>query len=145
MFTSLATTRPLFDFGTALDQVFDGVNGYAPDDVESPGAFQPPVNIGEDADGYFVEMDLPGLSMEELDVTVDGRELTISGERKATSCEGVTYRRRESLVGRFERAFNLPESAETSKVEASLASGVLTVRIPKAETAKPRRIEVKTK
>ncbi len=144
MFTTLATTRPFFDLGATLDQMFEGRPFF--EDVEKGNStgFSPRVNLGEHENAYFIEVDLPGVSMKEIEVTVDGRELMISGERVFSAEEGTTFRKRECLAGRFERVFNLPEFAETEKIDASSSNGVLTVRIPKTEIAKPRRIEVKT-
>jgi len=141
MYTTLTSALPVFDLATTFDQFLDGVSR---NETERPRMLRPAVDIGDDAENYFIEADLPGLKMEDIDVTVNGRDLTISGERKVRERKDATYRRRETFTGRFERVFHLPESADTTKVQASLASGVLTVCIPKAETAKPRRIEVQT-
>jgi len=140
MYNALSAREPVFDLGSTLDCLFDGASCGTQPEV----SFQPLVRIGDDADEYFVEADLPGLKMAEIEVVVEGRELTISGERKARLVDGATYRREETPSGRFARVFTLPESADTAKVSASLEDGVLRIRIPKAETAKARRIDVQT-
>lgn len=105
----------------------------------------PALNLWEDGDRLFVEAELPGLTIDDLDIEVMGDELTIKGRREAPSDEGLNYHRRERGVGEFARLVTLPVSIDPSKVEASLKNGVLTVTLPKAEIAKARKIEVKTK
>lgn len=143
MFTTLATTRPFFDFGTSLDKMFEGHPFLGESETGEAIGFRPRVNLGEDENSFVIQVDLPGVDMKDIDVTVDGRELTISGQRISSIEEGTTFQRRESLAGRFERCFRLPEFAEVENIEASSTNGVLTVQIPKSEVAKPRRITVK--
>ena len=104
----------------------------------------PLVNLTEDKDIYFVRAELPGLKTEDLNITVTGNNLTISGERKIRS-EGdtVKYHRREREAGSFNRIIALPRDVEADNVEAGLVDGILTVTIPKAEVAKPKQITVK--
>ena len=102
----------------------------------------PGVNLWEDADAAWVEAELPGLGMEDVEILVTGNEVTINGERKITAPEGATYHRRERASGRFSRAMTLPWALDADKVEAKLHDGVLTVKLPKAESAKPRKIQV---
>jgi HSP20 family protein len=142
MLTTFTSMMPVGDLGTELDRVFQLAGARCGGDTVADSGFTPRANIGEEADGYFIEMDLPGVGMDQIDVSVDRRELTISGERCAADVAERTYSRHESLRGRFERVFNLPETADQGRVEALLANGVLTVRIPKAESAKARRVEV---
>lgn len=110
------------------------------------GAFAaggPAVNVWEDDQSLFVETELPGLSLADIDVTVMGNELTIKGERKETLPENATYHRRERTVGAFARTMSLPVEIDAGRVTATLKDGVLMITLPKAEAAKPRRIEVK--
>ena len=103
----------------------------------------PALNIWEDDQSLFVETELPGLTMTDVEVTVMGNELTIKGERKEAPVEGATYHRRERTAGAFARVMKLPMEIDANRVTATLKDGVLTVTLPKAEAAKPRRIEVK--
>jgi HSP20 family protein len=104
----------------------------------------PLVNLTEDKDNYFVRAELPGLKGEELNISVTGKNLTISGERKIPSeGDNVRYHRREREAGSFNRIVALPRDVEVDDVEAGLVDGVLTVTIPKAEEAKPKQITVK--
>jgi HSP20 family protein len=109
------------------------------------GAF-PPVNIFDEHDGTVVVAELPGLDPEALRVAGQGNTLTISGQRqRETPIETVGYHRRERPFGEFSRSIQLPDNLDLAKATASCAAGVLTVRIPKAETAKPRQINVQSR
>ena len=104
---------------------------------------RPPVNVYQDDDGVTVTAEAPGVSAENLSVQAEGEVLRISAKREPP--EGVDdeqYHRRERLTGDFSRELKLPAGLDSEKVEAKLADGVLTVRLPKAEAAKPRKIDV---
>jgi HSP20 family protein len=103
----------------------------------------PALNVWEDGDNLYVEAELPGVKSESLDVTVVGDELTIKGERSAISEDGVTYHRRERGTGSFTRVVRLPVDVDANQVDASLANGVLLIKLPKSEAAKPRKVQVK--
>lgn len=121
-----------------LDRVF----GMEPNGQARPVAY-PPVNIWEDENGFYVEADLPGLSMDDIEIFLhDGDELSIKGVRQPTEIDGV-WRRRERGNGEFSRTFKLSDLVDVDKVSAELNHGVLTVSLPKSEAVKPRKIEVK--
>lgn len=103
--------------------------------------FSPAADVRETADAYLLEIDIPGLSEKDVEVVLENDELTLRGERKAA--EGASYSRRERAAGHFERSFRLADDVDTKRIEASAKNGVLTVRLPKAEQAKPRAIAVK--
>ncbi|NLF07779.1 MAG: Hsp20/alpha crystallin family protein [Pirellulaceae bacterium] len=103
---------------------------------------QPAVNVWQRDDALYVEMEVPGVKSEEVDVAVAGGELTIKIDRSEPNEEGVTYHRRERPVGSFRRSLRLPFEVDAEKVEAEIRNGVLTVMLPKSETAKPRKISV---
>ena len=103
----------------------------------------PAVNVWEDADNVYAEAELPGLKLVDIELLVMDDELTIKGERKDVCEDEVSYHRKERGAGSFGRAFRLPVGVDAEKVEATLRDGVLTVTMPKAEEAKPRKIEVK--
>lgn len=104
----------------------------------------PLMNITEDKDNYYVRAELPGLKADDLELSVTGDTLSISGERKIPAeDEKAQYHRREREAGRFSRIVSLPAQLDTGKVEASCTDGVLTVILPKAEVAKPRQIAIK--
>jgi HSP20 family protein len=108
------------------------------------GAF-PSVNLFEGRDGMVVIAELPGVEPETLKVAGQGRTLTISGERRReTPTDSVGYHRRERSFGEFSRSIQLPENLDLAKATASCVAGVLTVRVPKSEAAKPRQIMVQS-
>lgn len=127
-----------------MDRLSDALFGKAGSRLLTPGAF-PAVNITEDKDHYFVRAELPGISAENIDVQVNGRNLSIVGERKIQS-EGanVKYHRREREPGKFSRVIGLPSDIDVNKVEAQMNNGILTVTVAKAEAAKPKQITIKS-
>jgi len=105
------------------------------------GAFTPLADVEETPDAYAVELELPGVKKDDLDISVAGRRLTVSGERKERERVGI-LRRREGVVGRFHYEVTLPGDVNEAGVEAHLDEGVLSVRVPKPEHDRPRRIPV---
>jgi HSP20 family protein len=103
----------------------------------------PALNLWEDEQNFYAEAELPGFKTGDVDVSVAGNTLTLQGERKAAEQEGLTYHRRERAFGTFSRVVELPFPVEAEKVKAALKDGVLTITLPKAEAAKPRKIEVR--
>jgi HSP20 family protein len=101
-----------------------------------------PADIEETSDAYVVELDLPGVKPEDVDVELRDNLLRVCGELKERERSGI-LRRRSRRVGRFEHAIALPGEVNPTKVDAKLSSGVLTVRVARAVTSQPRRIEVK--
>ena len=103
----------------------------------------PSINLTEDRDNYYVRAELPGISAEDLDIQVNGRNLTISGERKIQAeGENACYHRREREAGKFSRVIGMPGDIDGEKVDAKMINGLLTVTIAKAEASKPRQITV---
>jgi len=103
----------------------------------------PLINLTEDRENYYVRAELPGLKAEDLDIQTTGNTLSITGERKIHAEEGnVRYHRRERDAGRFSRMIAMPGDINPEKIEATLANGILTVLVAKAEKAKPRQITV---
>jgi len=101
----------------------------------------PPANIREVKDTYILELEMPGVSKEGLDITVEGNELVIVGHRSDKPLEGVPLIRESKPVG-YRRAFELDPSIDTGKMTAKIEQGILTLTMPKAEQVKPRKIEV---
>ena len=111
---------------------------------ESSAGVFPLMNVTEDKEKYYIRAELPGVKADELDISVTGDTLSISGERKLpVEDEKARYHRREREAGRFSRILSLPAQVDTGKVEASCTDGVLTVILPRAEEAKPKQIAVK--
>ncbi|MDB5291807.1 MAG: Hsp20/alpha crystallin family protein [Phycisphaerales bacterium] len=107
------------------------------------GAAFPGVNIWEDGDNAYIEAELPGVTMDDIEVDVVGDEVMIKGERKIPDEPGGVYRRRERAAGCFSRRVTLPWEVDPDKVEATLQNGVLTIKLPKSEAARPRKVPVK--
>jgi HSP20 family protein len=104
--------------------------------------FVPLVDIEETDDAWIVEAELPGVKPDDVNVELRGSELAISGEIKEREREGI-LRRRTRKTGEFDYHITLPGAADPANIEARLDGGVLTVRIPKPEQERPRRIDVR--
>lgn len=105
----------------------------------------PLVNVTENNDNYYVRTELPGIKSDELDISITGNSLAISGERKLpVEDKKAHYHRRERESGIFKRIINLPSQLDSGKAEARSADGILTIILPKAEAAKPRQITIKS-
>ena len=105
------------------------------------GGWSPAVDVEETDDAYVVEAELPGVRREDVQVEASSGVLTITGEFKERERTGI-LRRRTRRIGRFEFRTTLPSSVDTEAVTASLHDGVLTVKVPKADEAKPRRVVI---
>jgi len=106
-------------------------------------ALIPPVDVIEDGTGITLRADLPGVPKDRLMLQVEADTLTIEGDVSIAMPEGMEASYVEVTVPRFRRVFTLSKEFDTAKVSAEIKHGVLTLRIPKAEHAQPRRIEVK--
>ena len=125
-----------------IDGIFDSF--FSPSRNENDSAsWAPRVDLSETEDAYLVHVDVPGMHKEDLNIDVHEGRLTISGERNAEQQDdGHKYVRVERSYGRFYRSFTLPQTVKEDEIEATYENGVLSVRVPKAEETKPRRIEV---
>jgi len=106
-------------------------------------ALIPPVDIVEDADGITVRADLPGVSREDVSIGVDGETLTLEARVTLGESSSMQSVYAEIRVAQYKRSFVLSADLDTSKIDAAIRNGVLTLRVPKVERAKPRRIAVK--
>jgi HSP20 family protein len=125
-----------------MESLIDRLTGAAGDGQMS-GVF-PPVNVAEDGDHYYVRALAPGLDPSQVDVSVVNQTVTISGTRAAAAEEGASVHRKERSEGSFSRSVTLPAVFEGGAVEAKYADGILTLTLPKPETAKPRRVTVQS-
>ncbi len=108
--------------------------------------FVPTVNTREADDAYYIEVDLPGVNKDNININVDENTLTISGERKVKEeHKADNFYKVESVYGKFERSFSLPEDVDTDKIEAEHKNGVLEIKIPKVVKVEktPKKIEIK--
>jgi HSP20 family protein len=125
-----------------MARLFDNYGGI-PEGQATAGVF-PLVNLSEDQESYFIRAELPGMEADKLDIQTTGNSISLSGERKiAEEGNGVRYHRREREGGSFSRVITLPGDINAEKVDAELVNGVLTIKVAKAEAAKPKRITVR--
>ena len=101
------------------------------------------LNVWEDGDALFAEAELPGVKSEDLEISVMAGDLTIQGRRNTMAGDGVSFHRQERGAGQFNRVVRLPFEVDAQRVEASLRDGVLLVKLPKAESAKPKKIAIR--
>ncbi|WP_062378969.1 Hsp20/alpha crystallin family protein [Demequina pelophila] len=133
-----AAASPWSDDFTRMVQQFFGDA-----DASLAGAFSPALDVEETEDGFTMHVELPGVKPEEVDVSLEENVLTVSGKRDFYDEKNTDgFRRVERRFGRFHRAVRLPDRVDPDKVAASYKDGLLTVTVPKAESAKPRRIQV---
>ena len=136
--------NPVAQLRDEMDRLLTGFLGQPVDGWRAAvGRGQPAVNMWEEGDDVVVELEVPGVRDDQLELAVAGGELSIRIDRPEVAKEGVTFHRRERPVGSFARTIRLPADVDANKVEAKLDSGVLRITLPKAETARPRKIEVK--
>jgi len=138
--------EPAVRLRNELDRVMGDVYQALPEMARATGFGAPTfpaLNLWEDERNLFVEAELPGLKLEDLEIFVQGEELTIKGERKCCAEEGASFHRRERPTGNFRRTVALPMRVDPENVEARLQNGVLTITLPKAQEVLPRKIEVK--
>lgn len=103
----------------------------------------PAINVWTNEDSAVVTAELPGIVLDDIDITVEDDVLTLRGHRQPDEAEGVTYHRQERRYGTFLRTFRLPFRMDAGKVEATFAKGVLNLVLPRAEEDKPRKIAIK--
>lgn len=122
------------------------VSGLGGGDATTPaGAWGPALDVEETQDEFTLHIELPGVAPDDVEVSLEENVLTITGERRFyDGREADDFRRVERRFGRFHRAIRLPERVDSDKVDATYDNGLLLIRVPKAEEAKPRRIEVKS-
>jgi HSP20 family protein len=110
--------------------------------LTGPNVF-PPINVFADQESIIVRAEVPGIKAEELNLDIEPGRLALSGERKFAAHENGGYHRRERRGGVFSRTLRLPPDLDTHAATAELRDGILTIRVPKTQAARPRHIEVK--
>jgi HSP20 family protein len=137
--------RDLVAMRDEMNRLFGEVFGRATNDEGSwfTGAWTPPVDIFETTDALVLKAELPGFSKDEINVELKDNTLVLRGERKH-EMEGKEegYHRRERIYGAFQRSFMLPTVVDQNNVQATYKDGVLELRLPKVEAAKPKRIAI---
>ena len=147
--TYLTTRRPvrnLFSLHNEMGRVFGDLFASHEGGTETEEtSWMPTVDISETGNGYEIRADLPGVSEDDVNVSVTDNVLTVRGEkRQEEETEGKNYHRVERRYGSFQRRFTLPKHIETDAIKAEFKDGVLTLGIPKAEAAKPTEVPITT-
>lgn len=109
--------------------------------VSGRGVF-PPVNVFSDPDGYVVRVEVPGVSIDQVSIEAQGNTFTITGKREMTGPQGAAFHRRERESGEFRRSIQMPRDVDVTRASASCKQGVLSIRVPRREEAKPRQITI---
>ena len=129
------------DMNRMFDQFFHGGNG----EEAKVSTWRPSVDIYETDDALVIKAELPGVSKDDVSIDVHQNRLTLRGQRKhETDVKDEHYHRVERSYGSFQRSFTLPATVDAEKAEASFKDGVLELRLPRLESAKPRQIAIQS-
>ena len=136
--------REMLALENEMGRLFHGLGAESPE-AATPAIWSPRVDVEESPEGYVVKAELPGIKQEDIKITVADNQLVIRGEkRREVEKDGTAYHRVERIYGAFERAFTLTKAVAADRIEAIYRDGVLEVRVPKAEEAKAREIQIKS-
>ena len=146
--THLTTRRPmrnLFNLHNEMGRIFGDAFGSQEGGTDTEETYWiPTVDISETENGYEIRAELPGVSEDDVNVSVTDNLLTVKGEkRQEKETQGKNYHRVERRYGSFQRSFTLPRHIDSSGINAEFKDGILTLGIPKAEVAKPTEISIK--
>ncbi len=135
--------REMMAFRSAFDNLFDRSFPFSGWDEDIPSQF--PLDVAENEDGFEVKAVLPGINPDDLEVTFRNNTLTIRGETTQNEeKEGTRYHMRERRYGSFTRSVTIPTNINAEDIEASYDAGILTLRLPKTDDVKPKRIPINT-
>lgn len=134
--TSTSNATPQNRFSDILDEFMEDALSWG------SGRFVPELNVYETDKAFEVTLALPGISKDDIDISMEGHTLTISGERTFEEDESRKYHRVESRFGKFERSLPLPDIIDEDNIRANYENGVLTVTVPKLKEKAGRKIEV---
>jgi HSP20 family protein len=136
---------PYNDFNSlqsTLNRVFQDFNRGS-DELTTSGSFVPAVDIYEDQNGITLKMEVPGVSEQDINISLENNTLTVSGERKFEKNEKEeNFHRIERRYGSFTRSFSLPNTVDAEKVDAGYESGILSIQLGKKAEAKPKQIKI---
>jgi HSP20 family protein len=130
---------PFYDLPRDIGRLFDTFTEPVP--ISRRRASYPLINVAEDEDNFYVDAKIPGVTMDDIDLTLTENDLVIKGERK--SAEG-SYFRQERGLGAFQRVLGLNAPVDRDKAKASFKDGILSVVLPKAESVKPKKIAIES-
>jgi HSP20 family protein len=134
----------VYQFRQAMDQVLGNWSNEPVVDNPCVSVGFPALNVRQDDACFYAEAELPGIEMSDIEIHVTkGNQLTIKGiRRQPATIKAGTYMRQERSYGNFSRILSLPVPVDAAKVEARLVQGILTIKLPKTEAAKPRLISI---
>lgn len=135
----------IFDLQREINRMFDRFfRGFGEEEEVRLATWSPRVDISETDDEYIVRAEVPGVSKDDIKITVKDNLVTIKGEKKQEKeTKNENFHRIERIYGSFSRTFTLPGAVKVDKVEAKFKDGVLTIKLPKVEEEKPKEIEIK--
>ena len=134
--------RDLRAWNNTFDRFFGNRVGRVVDEDTHVTRWSPTVDVSETPTEITFSVELPGFAKDEIDISLEENVLSISGERKFENEESRDFHRVERWYGSFGRSFKLPATVDSSKIDAGLKDGLLTIHLPKVEEAKPRQIPV---
>ncbi len=130
-------------FRQEMDSLLEWAFGRGWGDGFLENSWVPPVDVEQETDRFRIRVDLPGVKRDEIQITVNGDTLTVSGEKKReTETKKDDAYRAERYYGSFSRSLTLPSAVDTNKIEASYKDGVLEITVPKSEEARPKQIKI---
>ena len=136
--------QPVRALQREIDRLFGEFVPMFGEEDSAPGVWAPTVDVNETASEYIIKMDLPGIAKEDVNVTLEDRQILISGQRKEeTRQEGENRVVVERRSGSFYRSFTLPQAASDEGVEAEMKDGVLSIRVKKSQGSPGRRVEIR--
>lgn len=139
----LARRNPIRDF-YSLRRAMDDIFNETLTGLEHPASWDMAMDVSETEDGYTIRASVPGAKADDIEITYNNNTLTVRGEtREEETREGEKYHLRERRYGSFSRSIMLPTRVNADQINADYQDGILTIHLPKAEEARPRRIEVR--
>jgi HSP20 family protein len=137
--------REMMTLRRAMDRMFEDPFFNQQGEWEQQVSWNLAVDVAENQDEYLVKASLPGINPDDIEITYNNNILTIRGEiKEEEERKGETYHLRERRFGSFNRTLSLPTPIKPDAIEARYDAGVLTLRVPKTEEVKPKRIEVRS-
>jgi HSP20 family protein len=135
---------PVFGLRREIDKLFEDTFGNAGAPMLSSNGWLPAVDVKETNDALLFDLEMPGVAEDRLEITCEGGVLAVAGEKAAIRKEGDEGKWHivERTFGSFRRSFQLPTNVQEDNIEATLANGILHLRVPKMEQPKPKKIEV---
>jgi HSP20 family protein len=136
-------TRTLRNLQREVDSLFDRFFDRSGDSQGSSAVWAPQTDLVETDENFQLRLDVPGMSKEDIDISLQNGTLTVSGERTSERTdEGEDYVRVERAFGTFHRTFTLPDAVDADSIEATYEDGVLSIHVPKTEESTRRQIEI---